>query len=561
MQYSFRLLATATAFSASLSAQVPVGQSSPPATWVNYGLALTPAGDIDGDGVSDLAAAAQIQTGTPGGNGVGLRMLSGLDLHVLRTQEELPTAQMNNYRPPHLAGGHDINADHVPDLLLAVDGPYGLGRVDVLSGLDGSVLHQATPLALGFNDVAAADFVGDINGDGIFDYVAGFSHGVGSNIGKLVWFSGASGGVLQSVAVDPAALNDYGASMHLIGDLNGDGAAEICLAFTGVNTFSGRAWIHDGRSGALLHTIDGAQIYGALGGFATDLGDIDGDGHPDFALSAWSGIDAGTPAHVRAYSGASFALLWDHQEAVPYLAFGVSLSNTGDLNGDGVADLAVGANSGSILSPPVGAGRIWLLSGADGATISQLSGSPLGDFFGASTASLDLDGDGRHELVIASPDFYQQATAGGRIESFSTCPLPPQRMCTANQTPNGCQPTLLVYGSTQWNAPVHITLIGNDLPRFQPSLLLIGREASQIPFGGGSTLCLAPPLRRTLPQNTGGNPQGSVCSGQTSRVLDQTRLTALGFGPGDSITLQSWIANPPTTRGALSDALRLVLCP
>ena len=44
-------------------------------------------------------------------------------------------------------------------------------------------------------------------------------------------------------------------------------------------------------------------------------------------------------------------------------------------------------------------------------------------------------------------------------------------------------------------------------------------------------------------------------------MLDQPLLTALGFGPGDGLTVQMWVADPPATRGALSDALRIVLCP
>lgn len=553
MKHLHSSIAVAAALTGTVAAQVPTGQSQPPSGWIDYGVEMAAAGDIDGDGANDLFVAAWVPIlPAQGVNGVGLRVLSGLDLHVLWERTELPVAPITNYRLPRIDGGPDVNADGVPDLLLAADCFFGQGRVDVLSGVDGSVIHHASPTQLSANDVVAAHFVGDLDGDGTDDYAAGFS--TFGQFGKIVWFSGATGNVLQSVPSNGQTLLMFGYPMSAIGDLDGDGVLELSLGDTSFNGSTGRAWIHNGRTGALIRTVDGEAAGDGLGGTATDLGDIDSDGHPDFAISA-----VGAKA-VRAFSGATGAKLWDHAESQPFLNFGAGLSRVEDLDADGVSELLVGGVTHNIQSSPLGLGRAWILSGASGATLSSLAGSPLGDYFGLAVQGVDLDGDGRSEIVIAAPDLFHQASLGGRIEAFSTCPLPPQYTCIGNQSQAGCIPALSVYGSTIWSAPVNLTLSGQDLPRFQPSLLLVGHDPGELTFGS-NTLCLDRPFRRILPQITGGSPQGSVCSGLGQRVLDQPLLTSLGYGPGDGLTAQIWIADPPSVRGALSNAIRIVLCP
>ena len=559
MKHPIRFLAVLASLSASLGAQTPLGSLQPPATWVDYGVDLLAAGDLDGDGAADLIAAAWIPVPAPG-VGVGLRAISGASQQVLWELSELPTAAMPSYRQPRLDGGPDVDADGVPDILFAADAPQGHGRVDVLSGADGSVIHHVSPDQLGLNDVVAARFVGDVNQDGVADYVAGFSRGFATgSTNRMVWFSGATGAQLFFVSVDPSALSDYNGMLAAVGDLDGDGCSELCTSFNGISFYTGRAWLHDGRTGALLRTYDGTEQGALFGSAACGVGDVDGDGRNDFAISAPGGIPGTTAgSSVRVYSGATLLPLWQRAEPQPS-HLGWALSSAGDLDADGVPDLLINGDD-SPNYPATNAGFALLVSGIDGATIARIDGTPA-DYFGYSLECLDLDGDGRREFVIAAPDYDTLQPPTGRLDVFRACQLPPQRTCGANAAPGGCDPTLDASGSTQWGAPVNVAVTAAGLAPGRACLLLIGRYPAVLPFSGGATLCIGGPIRRLLAGATTGSPAGAPCTGTFAGTVDEALLASRGFGPGDGFTMQLWVADPSAARGALSDALRLVLCP
>jgi hypothetical protein len=145
----------------------------------HFGLALAGVGDIDGDGVPDLAAGAPYQNVAGQGDQGQVFLFSGATGARLRTLND-PVPQAGAYFGLALAGGGDIDGDGVPDVAVGapgqeVAGQAGQGQVFVFSGASGQLvltLTKPSPQAqAGFGWTLAG--VGDVDGDGIPDLAVG----------------------------------------------------------------------------------------------------------------------------------------------------------------------------------------------------------------------------------------------------------------------------------------------------------------------------------------------------------------------------------------------------
>jgi len=299
----------------------------------------------------------------------------------------------------------DVDADGILDYVV---GAYlndtagaDAGQVRVFSGGDGTVLHvfdgdQAGD-QLGFS-VAGA---GDVNGDGRADIVAGADLG---NYARV--YSGADGSVLYTFFGD--AANDlFGTAVSGVGDVDLDGRADVLVGAPGADLGSGNEGLvrlHSGLDGSVLRTWFGRIAGTGLGRAVACAGFIDADNVPDVIFGANNGSnvalvypgDGGRVLH--AFFGDS-GLDW----------FGTSVAGAGDVDGDGVDDLVVGAPQ-SFLGP----GYVRVFSGANGALIREHNGAAPIDLFGWSVSGAgDVDGDGRADYVVGSPF----ADAGGNFNT------------------------------------------------------------------------------------------------------------------------------------------------
>ncbi|MEE9392748.1 MAG: VCBS repeat-containing protein [Planctomycetota bacterium] len=154
----------------------------------------------------------------------------------------------------------------------------------------------------------------------------------------------------------------------------------------------------------------GRAVYG--------VGDLDQDGCDDYVV--------GTPTallnqgQVRAYSGRTNASLWTASGGVFGSSFGFDVGRVGDLNNDGIPDVVVGdpLNDGG---PGSNAGRVVVLSGADGSFIFQMFGTQADERMGFSVAGAgDVDNDGVDDIVAGAP-FYDVfgETNNGRVRVIS----------------------------------------------------------------------------------------------------------------------------------------------
>lgn len=241
---------------------------------------------------------------------------------------------------------------------------------------------------------------GDANGDGVADLVAG-AFADSSYTGLARVFSGWDGSILQSFRGTTTSTG-FGYAVDYTGDLDLDGGTDIVVGAYLADSAS----VFSGTSGALLYTYTGPSK--SWFGLSVAGGpDVDGDGIPEFMV----GAPVVSTAFV--YSGGSGALRYTFQSDSGYALLGHSLCGAGDIDGDSVADLAIGAPGDG----PNLQGSVRVFSGADGTKIQTVYGSSSVDRFAFDIAAVgDLDLDQVADLLVGVPYAGARGSKAGRAE-------------------------------------------------------------------------------------------------------------------------------------------------
>jgi hypothetical protein len=384
-----------------------------------FGAGVAGSDDINSDGVPDLLVAA-VCSPDPG----QVFVFSGKDFTLLLTIDS-PSAQTRTLFGECLTSVDDINGDEIPDILIGdqsvdVEGNENQGQAYIFSGADGILLRTIDVP----NPGPRAWFgwglcrIGDIDGDTIGDYVipACGQYGDFSNRGKVFLFSGLSGGLIRTIEIpDSESFGEWTADL---GDINGDGISDLLIG----DRFwdAGRAFIFSGADGNLLLTLDNPNPQsGDEFGFRLDgAGDVNGDGIPDMIVGATNqeveGYRAGQAFVLSGFDG-SLLLTLDNPNPQDGGSFGWSVAGVGDVDIDGVPDMLVSAPYQNV-GDNRAQGRAFLFSGGDGSLLKTLNTPNPQPWacFGEMVAGVgDLNDDGMPDLLIGA---YEQNVGGNQYQ-------------------------------------------------------------------------------------------------------------------------------------------------
>jgi len=382
---------------------------------LHFGAAIAGIGDIQLDGQLDAAASGM-------GNGIQLAEV----LIYTPTWSGSHRTHSSPLDTPNygiaLAGGSDISGDGFPeyfvgDPMLDLFGTFDAGAVHAYDGPTGFQYWISTYASQPCWQVGwAVELLPDIDGDGYGDLVTG-------GLGTRVVFSGKTGSFLSFGVVggDHCALGEE--DRRPVASLGTSGLGLHPAYVSARPTYSSFANPLDGVinpsrfvAGSWSHADVGVHHSSGFGGAVLMHPDLDGDGRPDvIAGIEHDSTTAADGGGVRAFSSAGGGQLWTRFGATGS-QLGRDLALLGDVDGDGVADLAAGAPRGFVFLFGVSdtrTGKIEILSGATGALIRTLKGAQDGEQLGLAVASAgDVDGDGLADVLAGAP---AHAAIGGLV--------------------------------------------------------------------------------------------------------------------------------------------------
>lgn len=492
------------------------------------GRAVERAGDHDGDGLADVVLVGAL----------GLEIFSSADgSHLLSVSSAGALGSIFDSGLQAVAAVGDVDADGVPDYVAgnpyySVSGIQFHGRAHLLSGATGAAL--ATLVGAASNNLGAAlEPVPDQNGDGKTDLwmgVPGMTAGANTKAGELRLLSGADLSLLATLPGAGQINGEFGVSISADQDLDGDGVPEL-LVGTGEDSLgsfnAGRAVLFDGATLTQLAVFNGNLDSGLVKGQLVPDGN--GDGVPDILTSEAGYLLPGENTkrgRVRLWSGASFGLLWQALGPDADGQLGAGFGSVGDVNGDGLGDVA--ATNGITSS-----GTVRVFSGPDG--------SLLDDFDKGSGHSGGVLALGRYDAG-ACQDFVigaQLHNGNGGARIYSSAQGGIHGFIDLGHAKGGANSTPSLQMTGDLFPGGAVTVAARDAPANAVGAWFIGLVAGNHPFKQG--VLVPSPFGLFFVLNLSADAAGQFIA---------TIANPTGLPPGLSVFSQFWFADPTATAGA-----------
>jgi hypothetical protein len=426
----------------------------------HFGVAVSTAGDVNGDGFSDLAIGATgydhghndeggafVYHGSPGG------------------LPDVPSWSVSGNERGTLIGwsvstAGDVNGDGYADVLVGAP-KYDRGQTEegiafLYAGGPDGLAHSPAWIGEGEQDWAgfgqAVAAAGDVNGDGYADVIVGAPRYDGEQLddGKAFVYHGGPDGLDtaaawaappdgQGTAVFGVSAR-FGTAVSTAGDVNGDGYSDVVITANGYDaqeTNEGAAFVYHGGPNGLdadpawvVHPLD--QAHANFGRSASSAGDVNGDGYSDVIIGAPWYDNPASPADDAIYDGTAFIYhgsdtgleldpAWMFADLYTNSEFGITVSTAGDVNGDGYSDVIIGAYKYTETPwvTPWREGAVFVYHGSSAGITSSsadwvaVSGQEQAKFGIAASTAGDVNGDGYSDVIVGASNYTGNQTDEG----------------------------------------------------------------------------------------------------------------------------------------------------